>query len=502
VTVLSGFLGAGKTTLLNHVLKAPHGLRVAVIVNDMSEVNIDHELIKRGSGGLTRTDAKLVEMSNGCICCTLREDLLVEVARLAREGRFDYLLVESTGISEPLPVAETFTFRDESGASLSDLARLDTMVTVVDAGSFLAEWQAADDLSERGVALDETDERTVTDLLVAQVEFANVIVVNKCDRLSAEDLSVLETLLQATNPEAKVIRANFGCVAPQEILGTGLFDFEKASLASGWLKRARGEEIPESQELGVTSFVFRARRPFAASRLWSRLHAPWPGVWRAGLSLARVPPRPSGALFHCRRRLRCRPGRTVVRGVTGVRVAGGGRRPPMDRAELGSSLGGPTARDCVHRQGSGRHLYFPRPGKLPALGSRNRSRADPLGGGKRSVSLMDERRRVACAFRRHSLNRQEKTTMKPKIHPEYREVAFQDSSTGDFFITRSTVATRYTIRVDGREIPLCKVEISSFSHPFYTGKQRMVDTAGRVEKFLQKYGKGNKGSSRAKKTEE
>jgi G3E family GTPase len=281
VTVLSGFLGAGKTTLLNHVLKAPHGLRVAVIVNDMSEVNIDHELIKRGSGGLTRTDAKLVEMSNGCICCTLREDLLVEVARLAREGRFDYLLVESTGISEPLPVAETFTFRDESGASLSDLARLDTMVTVVDAGSFLAEWQAADDLSERGVALDETDERTVTDLLVAQVEFANVIVVNKCDRLSAEDLSVLETLLQATNPEAKVIRANFGCVAPQEILGTGLFDFEKASLASGWLKRARGEEIPESQELGVTSFVFRARRPFAASRLWSRLHAPWPGVWRA-----------------------------------------------------------------------------------------------------------------------------------------------------------------------------------------------------------------------------
>lgn len=281
VTVLSGFLGAGKTTVLNHVLNNRRGLRVAVIVNDMSEVNIDAQLVRQGGSALSRTEERLVEMSNGCICCTLREDLLVEVARLAREGRFDYLLIESTGISEPLPVAETFAFELEDGRSLADVARLDTMVTVVDAASFLQEYDRADYLADRDVALNDQDERTVTDLLVDQVELADVIVVNKTDRVREVDLARLEAILHHLNPEARVIRATFGQVSPEQVLGTGLFDFARAQAAPGRLKELRGEHVPETREYGIDSFVYRAWRPFHPKRFRARMHGEWPGVLRS-----------------------------------------------------------------------------------------------------------------------------------------------------------------------------------------------------------------------------
>ena len=282
VTVLSGFLGAGKTTLLNHVLSNREGLRVAVIVNDMSEVNVDAKLVSKGGAELRRVDEKLVEMQNGCICCTLREDLLLEVARLANEGRFDYLLIESTGIAEPLPVAETFTFEDEvSGKSLSDVARLDTMVTVVDARSFLHDWQSEDDLRARKAALGEDDERTVADLLVEQVEFANVLVLNKCDLVDAREAERLESMLRHLNPSAKIVRAEHGRVAPSTLLDTRLFDFENASQAPGWLAELRGEHVPETEEYGISSFVFRARRPFHPRRLWDFLHSGFDGVLRS-----------------------------------------------------------------------------------------------------------------------------------------------------------------------------------------------------------------------------
>lgn len=278
VTVLSGFLGAGKTTLLNHVLNNRDGRRVAVIVNDMSEVNIDAQLVRDGTQ-LSRVEAKLVEMTNGCICCTLREDLLVEVARLARAGRFDYLLIESTGISEPLPVAETFTFalEDEHGRSfsLSDVACLDTMVTVVDAYNFLRDFNAAEDLRERGLAATDEDERTVTDLLLDQVEFANVIVVNKADLVSTAELNRLEGSLRRLNPEARILRAEYGRVPLDAVMNTGLFNFEKAAQAPGWLKELRGEHVPETEEYGISSSVYRARRPFHPQRLWEVVNADW-----------------------------------------------------------------------------------------------------------------------------------------------------------------------------------------------------------------------------------
>ena len=281
VTVLSGFLGAGKTTLLNHILHNREGRRVAVIVNDMSEVNVDAALVREGGAQLSRTEEKLVEMSNGCICCTLREDLLLEVTRLAREGRFDYLVIESTGISEPLPVAETFTFADEQGVSLSDMARLDTMVTVVDAFNFLRDYASRDMLRERGESLGEEDARSVVDLLIEQIEFCDVLIINKLDMVSAQELEQLEGLLRALNPRARIERSEFGAVPLAHVLGTGLFDFEQAEQAPGWLKELRGEHVPETEEYGIASFVYRADRPFHPQRFWSMVHSEWPGVVRS-----------------------------------------------------------------------------------------------------------------------------------------------------------------------------------------------------------------------------
>jgi G3E family GTPase len=279
VTVLSGFLGAGKTTLLNHILRNREGRRVAVIVNDMSEVNIDAALV-RGGAALSGIDDRLVELSNGCICCTLREDLLREVAALARQGRFDYLLVESTGISRPRPVAETFTFEDTEGISLAALARLDTMVTVVDASSFMDIWSDAANIEARPLEIDD-DHRTLADLLVDQVEFTNVIVVNKVDRVSARDAEELEEILRHLNPRARLIRAAYGVVPLAAVLDTRAFDFDQACRTPGWLAVLRGEERADTERYGISSFVYRARRPFHPRRLWAAVHDQWPGVLRS-----------------------------------------------------------------------------------------------------------------------------------------------------------------------------------------------------------------------------
>lgn len=281
VTVLSGFLGAGKTTLLNHILRNREGFRVAVIVNDMSEVNIDAQLVQRGEAQLDRVEEKLVQMSNGCICCTLREDLLIEVGNLAREGRFDYLLIEATGIAEPLPIAVTFTFADEEGRCLGDMARLDTLVTVVDAANFLREYGTTDELRDRGLGMSADDERTIVDLLVDQVEFANVILLNKIDLVSAEDVAQLEAIIRHLNPEAQIVHTMQGQVPLHKVLNTGLFDFERAQQAPGWAKELRGEHIPETEEYGISSFVYRARRPFHPKRFWDFLNTDAVGVLRA-----------------------------------------------------------------------------------------------------------------------------------------------------------------------------------------------------------------------------
>ncbi|MFJ4873174.1 GTP-binding protein [Streptomyces sp. NPDC088757] len=269
VTVLSGFLGAGKTTLLNHVLTNRDGLRVAVIVNDMSEVNIDAALVRGGEAALSRTEERLVEMTNGCICCTLRDDLLEEVDRLAREGRFDYLLIESSGISEPMPVAATFTFPRDDGAPLGDLARLDTMVTVVDAANFLPELVGGDGLVERGLDQYEEDERTVSDLLMDQIEFADVIVLNKLDLVGAADALRLRAALTRLNPAAQVVTAVRGRVPLGRILGTGLFDLERAQEAPGWVMELNGDHVPETEEYGISSLVFRSGVPFHPGRLFT-----------------------------------------------------------------------------------------------------------------------------------------------------------------------------------------------------------------------------------------
>lgn len=271
VTVLSGFLGAGKTTLLNHILSNRENRRVAVIVNDMSVINIDAALI-RNEVQLNRGQEKLVEMSNGCICCTLREDLLIEVGNLAKEGRFDYLVIESTGIAEPLPIAETFTFRDEQGVSLSDIARLDTMVTVVDAVNFMRHYMEALSLKESGESLGEDDERNVADLLIDQIEFANVILISKIDLISSDEIINLKAVLHRLNPDADIVPMVMGQVDLHKVLNTGQFDFEKAEQAPGWLKELRGEHTPETDEYGINSFVYSARRPFHPQRFYEYLH--------------------------------------------------------------------------------------------------------------------------------------------------------------------------------------------------------------------------------------
>lgn len=273
VTVLSGFLGAGKTTVLNHILNNRDGRRVAVIVNDMSEVNIDAATIQNEIQ-LNRSEERLVEMSNGCICCTLREDLLEEVSRLAAENRFDYLVIESTGISEPLPVAETFTFADEHGQSLSDIATLDTMVTVVDAVNFMHDYIEAKQLQETGESLGENDERSVTDLLVEQVEFSDVILISKTDLVPPGELERLKGILKTLNTEAEIVAIENGRVDLQHVLGTGKFSFERAKRAPGWLKEMRGEHVPETEEYGISSFVYRARRPFHPQKFHNFLHHP------------------------------------------------------------------------------------------------------------------------------------------------------------------------------------------------------------------------------------
>ncbi|NTU84926.1 MAG: GTP-binding protein [Chloroflexales bacterium] len=271
VTVLSGFLGAGKTTLLNHVLHNRAGKRVAVIVNDMSEVNVDAQFVAEGAA-LSRTDEKLIAMTNGCICCTLRDDLLQEVGRLAQEGRFDYLLIESSGISEPLPVAMTFTFPFATGASLSDIAQLDTLVTVVDSASFLRDYISARNLREEGMAMGPQDSRALADLLIEQVECANVIVLNKADLAHPHDLARTEALLRTLNPEAHLVRAEHGQIPLDLIFHTGRFDMERIRNSPGWLKELRGEHIPETEEYGIRSFVYRARRPFHPARLRAVLY--------------------------------------------------------------------------------------------------------------------------------------------------------------------------------------------------------------------------------------
>ena len=283
VTVLSGFLGAGKTTLLNGVLTNREGLRVAVIVNDMSQLNIDADLIRNGGANLSHTTESLVELSNGCICCTLRDDLLMEVRRLAEQRRFDYLLIEGTGIAEPLPIAATFSFRDEAGASLSDVARLDTMVTVVDAQNLLANYSTRDLLRDHGEMRDAHDQRTLVDLLVSQVEFADVVVINKTSEATEATRAEIRKIIAALNPEARQIETDFGRIPLEAILGTGLFDEANAATNPLWYKELQspGSHVPETEEYGITSFVYRERRPFDPAKLLAFLNKPWPGVIRA-----------------------------------------------------------------------------------------------------------------------------------------------------------------------------------------------------------------------------
>ena len=283
VTVLSGFLGAGKTTLLNHILNNREGKKVAVIVNDMSDVNIDAALVEKGGADLSRTEEKLVEMSNGCICCTLREDLLEQVRQLSKEKRFDYLLIESTGISEPLPVATTFDFRDENEHSLSDVSRLDTMVTVVDAANLIKNYSSTDFLKDKGEVAGEADERTLVDLLVEQIEFANVILLNKVDLVSEKELKIIRAVIRGLNAKAKIIETNHSKVAMNEVMNTNLYDLKEAQNHPLWAQELYNpnDHTPETEEYGVTSFVYRARDPFDPEKIHSFFNQEWPGVIRA-----------------------------------------------------------------------------------------------------------------------------------------------------------------------------------------------------------------------------
>ena len=284
-TVLSGFLGAGKTTLLNHILANREGLRVAVIVNDMSEVNIDAALVAHNAdaagASLSRTEEKLVEMSNGCICCTLRDDLLQEVRKLASEGRFDYLLIESTGIGEPMPVAATFDFTDEEGQSLNDVARIDTMVTVVDALNLLRDYSSQDLLAQRGAVAGEGDTRSLAALLAEQIEFADVVVVNKCDMATPAQIDLVHVTVKALNPMARIVTSSQGRLDLKHILGTGLFDLDKAETYPGWVRELEGLHSPETEEYGIDSFVLRSRKPIHPQRFATFMEMPFTGLLRA-----------------------------------------------------------------------------------------------------------------------------------------------------------------------------------------------------------------------------
>lgn len=296
VTVLSGFLGAGKTTLLNHVLHNKEGLKVAVIVNDMSEINVDARLIEEGNT-LSRTEEKLVEMSNGCICCTLREDLIEEVGKLALDGRFDYLLIESTGISEPLPVAQTFYFDNpELEVNLSEVSELDTLVTVVDAYNFIKDFSTADTIIDRDLTDDTADQRTIVNLLTDQIEFANVILINKADLISDTALKELEAILHKLNPGARIIHTVKGNVPLTEIINTGLFDYEKTSSSAGWIKELENEHVPETEEYGISSFVFRDKRPFHPERFWNYVNGEWPATIIRSKGLFWMASRPDKAI--------------------------------------------------------------------------------------------------------------------------------------------------------------------------------------------------------------
>lgn len=298
VTVLSGFLGAGKTTLLNHILHNKEGLKVAVIVNDMSEVNVDANLVKN-ENTLSRTDEKLVEMSNGCICCTLREDLMIEVERLAKENRFDYLLIESTGISEPIPVAQTFSFVDEeSNIDLSRFSYVDTMVTVVDAFNFFKDFGSPETLMDRELTTIENDFRTIVNLLTDQIEFANVIVLNKTDLVDRNSLGILRSALQKLNPSAKIIESSFSKINPKELLNTGLFDFEEAEQSAGWIEELnKDEHTPETEEYGISSFVFRSKKPFDPERFWNYIQHKFPNTIIRSKGLFWLASRPGQALI-------------------------------------------------------------------------------------------------------------------------------------------------------------------------------------------------------------
>ncbi len=298
VTVLSGFLGAGKTTLLNHVLHNKEGLKVAVIVNDMSEVNVDAELVK-SENTLSRTEEKLVEMSNGCICCTLREDLMVEVERLAKENRFDYLLIESTGISEPIPVAQTFSFVDEeNNIDLSRFSYVDTMVTVVDAFNFFKDFGSPETLMDRDLTDIEGDYRTIVNLLTDQIEFANVIVLNKTDLVSEAQLGILGATLTKLNPSARIITSSFGKISPKAVLNTGLFDFEEAEQSAGWIEELnKDEHTPETEEYGISSFVYRSKKPFDPERFWQYVQYRFPNTVIRSKGLFWIASRPEQALI-------------------------------------------------------------------------------------------------------------------------------------------------------------------------------------------------------------
>jgi len=280
VTVLSGFLGAGKTTLLNHILRNREGKRVAVIVNDMSEVNIDADLVRNGDATLSHTDEKMVEMTNGCICCTLREDLLVEVGKLAAEDRFDHLVIESTGVSEPMPVAETFTFTDEEGKSLGDVAKIDTMVTVVDAVNFLKDYGSVESLKDRGDAVGEEDERTIVHLLNDQIDFANVILLNKIDLVSEEQRHVIHGMIRSLNPQAEIHDTTNSEIALKHVMDTGLYDQGQAEQHAGWLD-SLVEHTPETEEYGISNFIYESRVPFHPERFFNFLKKEWPGVIRS-----------------------------------------------------------------------------------------------------------------------------------------------------------------------------------------------------------------------------